>query len=46
MYKSVYAVVVCPSVSPSVTSRYCIETTARIHLVLARRLLDISYTIQ
>jgi len=30
---SVYAVVVCPSVRLSVTSRCCIETTGRIELV-------------
>jgi len=29
-----FAVAVCPSVCPSVTSRYCIETTGRISLVL------------
>jgi len=32
---AVYAVVACPSVRPSVTSRHCIETIGRIELVLA-----------
>jgi len=32
---AVYAVVVCLSVRPSATSRYCIETTRRIELVFA-----------
>jgi len=26
-YRAVYVVVVCPSVRPSVTSRYCVKTT-------------------
>ena len=34
----VFAVVVCPSVRPSITSRYYIETTGRIELLFARRL--------
>ena len=29
---AVYAVVVCPSVCPSVTNQYCIETNGRIEL--------------
>jgi len=28
-----FALVVCPSVRPCVTSRYCIETTGRIELI-------------
>ena len=46
---TVYAVVVCPflrpSVRPSVTSWYCIETTGRIELVLAWRLPSIYPTL-
>ena len=46
---AVFAVVLCLSirlsVRPSVTSRYCIETTGRIELVLARRLPSICPTL-
>jgi len=32
---ALYAVIMCPSVRPSSTSLYCIETTGHIKLVLA-----------
>ena len=41
----VYAVVLCPSVCLSITSRFCIETTGPIELVLAWRLPSIYPTL-
>jgi len=43
---AVFAVVVCPSVRPCVTSRYCIETTGRIELIFgAEASFHLSYTV-
>ena len=43
---AVFAVVVCPSVRPCVTSRYCTETTGNIELISgAEAFFNLAYTV-
>ena len=42
---TIFAMVVCPSVRPSVTSRYCIETTGRIELFGTGASFQLSYIV-
>ena len=45
-YASAVYVIACPSVLPSVTSRYCIETTGPIELVFGTKAsFHLSYTV-